>query len=173
MFFFMNDTVRIIKDFPKKGINFYDISSLLAKPKEFKKSIDKMISITKKMKPTAIAGIDSRGFLFASIVAYSLKLKLIIIRKKGKLPGKTYRNSYKLEYGNNTLEIQRDFLNYKDRVVVIDDIFATSGTMNASCKLVEKTKAKVLGTIVLIELNFLKGRSKIKYNLESLIKVNT
>ncbi|MDC0861270.1 adenine phosphoribosyltransferase [Alphaproteobacteria bacterium] len=169
----MNDTVRIIKDFPKKGINFYDISSLLAKPKEFKKSIDKMISITKKMKPTAIAGIDSRGFLFASIVAYSLKLKLIIIRKKGKLPGKTYRNSYKLEYGNNTLEIQRDFLNYKDRVVVIDDIFATSGTMNASCKLVEKTKAKVLGTIVLIELNFLKGRSKIKYNLESLIKVNT
>ena len=173
MFFFMNNIVRIVKDFPKKGINFYDISSLLAKPQEFKKSIDKMISITKKMKPTAIAGIDSRGFLFASIIAYSLKLKLITIRKKGKLPGKTYRNSYKLEYGNNTLEIQKDFLNYEDRVVIIDDIFATSGTMNASCKLVEKTKAKVLGAIVLIELNFLKGRSKIKYNLESLIKVST
>ena len=130
-----------------------------------------MTLMTKKMKPTAIAGIDSRGFIFASIIAYSLKL--IIIRKKGKLPGKIYSNSYKLEYGTNTLEIQKDFLNSKDTVIIIDDVFATSGTINASCKLVKKTNAKVAGAVVLIELSFLKGREKLKYNLQSLLKINT
>jgi len=176
MFFFMGSnisSIRIIKDFPKKGINFYDIGSLLSNPQEFKKTINMMTLMTKKMKPTAIAGIDSRGFIFASIIAYSLKLKLIIIRKKGKLPGKIYSNSYKLEYGTNTLEIQKDFLNSKDTVIIIDDVFATSGTMNASCKLVKKTNAKVAGAVVLIELSFLKGREKLKYNLQSLLKINT
>ena len=101
------------------------------------------------MNATAIAGIDSRGFIFASAIAYKLKLKLIIIRKQGKLPGKTFKSSYNLEYGSNTLEIQKDFLNSKDKVVVIDDILATGGTINAAFKLIKKTNANLVGAVVL------------------------
>ena len=96
-----------------------------------------------------------------------------MIRKKGKLPGKTYMTSYKLEYGSNQLEIQSDMIKSSDKVVIIDDIFATSGTIRASMKLIEKTKAKVKGIVVLLELSFLRGRSKIKHKLISLNKVNT
>ena len=127
----------------------------------------------RKYKPTAIAGIDSRGFLFASIIAYKLKIKLIIIRKKGKLPGKVFRSTYKLEYGSNTLEIQKDFLSSKDKVLLVDDIFATGGTLNASCNLVKQTKSQVVGALVLVELLFLSGRKNFKFKLESLEKTNT
>ena len=96
-----------------------------------------------------------------------------MIRKKGKLPGKTYATSYKLEYGSNQLEIQSDMIKSSDRVVIIDDIFATSGTIRASMKLINKTKAKIKGIVVLLELSFLNGRSKIKPKLISLNKVNT
>ena len=167
------NSIRIIKDFPKKGIEFYDIASLLSDPLIYSDVIDKMAHKAKKMQITAIAGVDSRGFLFASAIAYKLKIKLIIIRKKGKLPGKIFSNSYKLEYGTNTLEIQNDYLKSQDKVRIVDDIFATSGTMNASCKLVKKTKAKVIGAMVLIELKFLKGRQNFKYKLESILKIST
>ena len=125
------NNIRIVKDFPKKGINFYDISSLLANPNAFNNVINQMSIKAKEMKATAIAGIDSRGFIFASTVAYKLKIKLIMIRKKGKLPGKIFKETYKLEYGTNKLEIQKDFLNSHDKVVVIDDILATGGTLIA------------------------------------------
>jgi len=164
---------RIIKDFPKKGIAFYDIATILANPKEFNKIVNKMAAEVKKMRANTIVGIDSRGFIFAAAVAYKLKLKLVMIRKKGKLPGKTFCTSYKLEYGKNQLEIQKDMLYKKDKVVVIDDIFATSGTIQASIKLVERTKAKTMGVIILLELAFLNGRSKIKDKLVSLYSVNT
>ena len=133
-------SIRIIKDFPKKGIAFYDISSILAVPKEFNKIVNKMAIEVKKLKANTIVGIDSRGFIFAAAVAYKLKLKLVMIRKKGKLPGKTFSIDYNLEYGNNQLEIQKDMLDKNDKVVIIDDIFATSGTIQASIKLIKKTK---------------------------------
>mgnify|MGYP006083903315 FL=1 len=173
----MNDkiinNIRIIKDFPKKGIDFYDIASLLANPDIFSKAIDEMALKVKKMNATAIAGIDSRGFIFASAIAYKLKLKLIIIRKQGKLPGKTFKSSYNLEYGSNTLEIQKDFLNSKDKVVVIDDILATGGTINAAFKLIKKTNANLVGAVVLLELVFLNGRAKLKYEVQSISDVNS
>ena len=166
-------SIRIIKDFPKKGIAFYDISSILAVPKEFNKIVNKMAIEVKKLKANTIVGIDSRGFIFAAAVAYKLKLKLVMIRKKGKLPGKTFSIDYNLEYGNNQLEIQKDMLDKKDKVVIIDDIFATSGTIQASIKLVKKIKANIHGVIVLLELVFLDGRSKMKDKLISLFRVNT
>ena len=173
----MNDkiinNIRIIKDFPKKGIDFYDIASLLANPDIFSKAIDEMTLKVKKMNATAIAGIDSRGFIFASAIAYKLKLKLIIIRKQGKLPGKTFKSSYNLEYGSNTLEIQKDFLNSKDKVVVIDDILATGGTINAAFKLIKKTNANLVGAVVVLELEFLNGRAKLKYEVQSMSDVNS
>ena len=173
----MNDkiinSIRIIKDFPKKGIDFYDIASLLANPDIFSKVIDEMTLKVKKMNATAIAGIDSRGFIFASVIAYKLKLKLIIIRKQGKLPGKTFKSSYNLEYGSNTLEIQKDFLNSKDKVVVIDDILATGGTINAAFKLIKKTNANLVGAVVLLELVFLNGRAKLKSKVQSISDVNS
>jgi len=167
------DNIRIIKDFPKKGIDFYDIASLLANPNIFLKAIDEMTLKVKKMNATAIAGIDSRGFIFASAIAYKLKLKLIIIRKQGKLPGKTFKSSYNLEYGSNTLEIQKDFLNSKDKVVVIDDILATGGTISAAFKLIKKTNAQLVGAVVLLELVFLNGRAKLKYEVQSISDVNS
>lgn len=127
----------------------------------------------KKMNATAIAGIDSRGFIFASVIAYKLKLKLIIIRKQGKLPGKTFKSSYNLEYGSNTLEIQKDFINSKDKVVVIDDILATGGTINAAFKLIKKTNANLVGALVLLELVFLNGRAKLKSKVQSISDVNS
>ena len=173
----MNDkiinSIRIIKDFPKKGIDFYDIASLLANPDIFSKVIDEMALKVKKMNATAIAGIDSRGFIFASVIAYKLKLKLIIIRKQGKLPGKTFKSSYNLEYGSNTLEIQKDFINSKDKVVVIDDILATGGTINAAFKLIKKTNANLVGALVLLELVFLNGRAKLKSKVQSISDVSS
>ena len=131
-----------------------------------------MASEVRKIKANTIVGIDSRGFIFASAVAYKLKMKLVMIRKKGKLPGKTHLISYNLEYGSNHLEIQKDMIFKNDKVAIIDDIFATSGTMKASIKLVKKNYAKIKGVIVLLELDFLKGRSKFKENLISLESVN-
>ena len=125
------------------------------------------------MNATAIAGIDSRGFIFASVIAYKLKLKLIIIRKQGKLPGKTFKSSYNLEYGSNTLEIQKDFINSKDKVVVIDDILATGGTINAAFKLIKKTNANLVGALVLLELVFLNGRAKLKSKVQSISDVSS
>ncbi len=127
-----------------------------------------MANEVKKIKANTIVGIDSRGFIFASAVAYKLKMKLIMIRKKGKLPGKTDSISYNLEYGSNKLEIQKGMIFKNDKVAIIDDIFATSGTMKASIKLVKKSKALIKGVIVLLELDFLKGRSKLKEKLISL-----
>ena len=165
-------SIRIIKDFPKKGIAFYDISTILSNPKEFSKVVNKMASEVRKLKANTIVGIDSRGFIFASAVAYKLKMKLVMIRKKGKLPGKTHLTSYNLEYGSNILEIQKDMVSKIDKVAIIDDIFATSGTMKASINLIKRSKARIKGVIVLLELDFLKGRSKFKEKLISLENVN-
>ncbi len=167
------ESIRIIKDFPKKGISFYDISTILSNPLEFHKVVNRMAKEVRKLNANTIVGIDSRGFIFASAVAFKLKYKLVMIRKKGKLPGQTHLIKYDLEYGSNQLEVQKDMIKNNDKVVIIDDIFATSGTMKASIKLVKKSKAKINGVVVLLELKFLNGRSKMKEKLFSLESVNS
>ena len=111
-------SIRIIKDFPKKGIAFYDISTILSNPKVFNRVVNSMSKEVIKLNANTIVGIDSRGFIFASAIAYKLKKKLVMIRKKGKLPGKTFMTSYKLEYGSNQLEIQSDMINMDKMVIV-------------------------------------------------------
>ena len=165
--------IREIPDFPEPGILFYDISTLIKQPDAWTQVIQELSSILMKSKINMVYGIEARGFLIAATVAHHLNIGMQMIRKKGKLPGKTFCTSYKLEYGKNQLEIQKDMLQGKDKVVIIDDIFATSGTIQASIKLIKKTKAKTLGVIILLELAFLNGRSKLKDKLVSLYRVST
>ena len=156
-------------DFPKPGILFYDISSLMADSKIWQETINQFSSLVKKYNPEVLAGIESRGFIFASTVGYKLSCDVIMIRKKGKLPGKTIHHFYKLEYGTDCLEIQkRESLKNKN-VILIDDLLATGGTASAAIELLKKVEANVSAFLTLIELTNLKGRGKIKVETDSLI----
>ena len=156
-------------DFPKPGILFYDISSLMADAKIWQETINQFSSLVKKYKPEVLAGIESRGFIFASTIAYKLGCDVIMIRKIGKLPGKTIRHSYKFEYGEDCLEIQkRDTLKNK-KTVLIDDLLATGGTADTAIKLLEKIEVNILAFACLIELTNLKGRNKITVKTDSLL----
>jgi adenine phosphoribosyltransferase len=163
--------IRQVADFPKKGILFYDITTLMEKPSIFNNLINDMLNLIKQEKPTKIAGIESRGFIFGSILASKLNLPFVLIRKKGKLPYKTISESYELEYGNSMIEIHEDSLKKDDRVIIVDDLLATGGTAKASANLVEKVGAKVESFIFAIELDFLKGKELIKnYKINTIIK---
>ena len=155
-------SIRIIKDFPKKGIAFYDIATILANPKEFNKIVNKMTMEVKKLRANTIVGIDSRGFIFAAAVAYKLKLKLVMIRKKGKLPAETHSVEFELEYGKATMEIHKDSITQNDSVLLIDDLIATGGTAEAAAKLVEISGGKVAGFVFVINLFDLNGVKKLK-----------
>ena len=155
--------------FPKPGILFYDISSLMADAKIWQETINQFSFLVKKYKPEVLAGIESRGFIFASTIGYKLGCDVIMIRKKGKLPGSTISHRYQLEYGEDCLEIQkRDTLKNK-RTVLIDDLLATGGTASAAVKLLEKIEVNISSFSCLIELTNLKGRNKIKVKTDSLI----
>ena len=161
--------IETYPDFPKPGILFYDISSLMADAKTWKETIDQFSLLVKKYNPEVLAGIESRGFIFASTIGYKLGCDVIMIRKKGKLPGKTIHHSYKLEYGEDCLEIQkREDLKNKN-VVLIDDLLATGGTASAAIELLQKTSVNVSAFLTLIELTNLKGRNKIKVKTDSLL----
>ena len=164
-----------VPDFPKPGIGFKDISPLLADEQTFRSAIVDMGRCVDASYncPDYWIGIDSRGFIFAAALATYFGGGVVCARKKGKLPGKTFCTNYKLEYGKNQLEIQKDMLKRNDKVAIIDDIFATSGTIQASIKLIKKTNANTLGIIILLELAFLNGRSKLKDKLVSLYSVST
>jgi adenine phosphoribosyltransferase len=169
----LEKTIRSIPNYPKKGILFRDITSLLENKKAFNFTIKKMKTVCNKLKFTKIAAIESRGFIFASVLSYLTKKPLILLRKKNKLPGKTHSQKFKLEYGYDTIEIQKSSLKKNDKVLIIDDLIATGGTALAAAKLVEKTKAKVLGFIFLIDLFDLPGNKKLQskgYKTFSLIK---
>jgi len=153
--------IKDVPDFPKKGIIFKDISPLLADPKAFKAAIDAMAAPFKGRGIKLVAGVESRGFLFAASIASSLGSGVILIRKKGKLPRKTLSVSYDLEYGVDTLEIHADAAAPRDSVLLVDDVLATGGTAKASCELIEKLGAELAGVSFLIELGFLKGRKKL------------
>jgi adenine phosphoribosyltransferase len=169
----LEKTIRSIPNYPKKGILFRDITSLLENKKAFNFTIKKMKTISNKLKFTKIAAIESRGFIFASVLSYLTKKPLILLRKKNKLPRKTHSQKFKLEYGFDTIEVHKSSLNKKDKVLIIDDLIATGGTAIAAAKLVQKTKAKVAGYIFLIDLFDLPGNKKLLskgYKTFSLIK---
>lgn len=153
--------IRNIPDYPKKGIQFKDITSLLAHPEAFKYCIDGLKNRYEDMNPDYIVGLEARGFILGSALAYSLGIGFIPIRKKGKLPGKTISVSYQLEYGEDSMEIHEDALSEGQKVILIDDLMATGGTMEAGIKLVEKLGGKILETCVVIDLPDLKGSEKI------------
>lgn len=170
MSFDLNSYIRDVVDFPKSGIVFKDISPLLNSPKALSHSI---ISFQNKWKGKidAVVALDARGFIFGSILAFAMQLPLVMIRKKGKLPGETFDLSYSLEYGEASFSIQKDAILPGSRVLIIDDLLATGGSANAACLLAEKAGAQVVGCAFVIELEGLGGRDVLKgRNIHSLLK---
>ncbi len=157
----LKDHIRAIPDFPKQGILFYDISTLLAHADAWQVALDRLAKIVGQYQPDMLAGIESRGFLVAAPLASRLGLGFTMIRKKGKLPGDTIGHEYDLEYGTDTIEIQADAIKKGQRVVILDDLLATGGTMAASIKLLSQVGADVVGSACIIELTFLNGRAKL------------
>ncbi|MFH1726707.1 MAG: adenine phosphoribosyltransferase [Elusimicrobiota bacterium] len=157
----LKSLIRDVPDFPKKGIVFKDITPLLADKDAFKAAVDRIVARYAGRGIEQVAAVESRGFLFASTIAYRLGAGVIPIRKKGKLPYKTISAAYELEYGTDSLEIHEDAVRAGTPVLLVDDLLATGGTAKASCELLEKLGAKVEGVCFLIELAFLKGREKL------------
>ncbi len=154
--------IRDIPDFPKPGIIFKDISTILKNPLALRSVVDILAEKFKNEKITKVVAVESRGFIFGSVLAYKLGAGFILVRKKGKLPYKTRCVSYELEYGSDTLEIHEDALNVDDRVLIVDDLLATGGTVEAVVKLVKAFESQLVGSAFLIELSFLKGRERLK-----------
>ena len=161
----LRNYIRSIPDYPKKGILFRDITTLIKDEKAFKYSIDQMAEKIKDLNFEKIVGIESRGFIFASAVAYRLSKSLILIRKKNKLPASTYSEDFKLEYGEATIEIHKDSIQKNDRVIIIDDLIATGGTSRAAAKLVEESEGKVESFIFVINLFDLGGKDLLEKEL--------
>jgi len=165
------DYIRDIPDFPKPGILFKDITPLLAEPAAFHYAIQLLISHYEEQKVDAVAAAEARGFLVAAPLAIGLKLPLIPLRKPGKLPFQTYSHQYELEYGTAELHIHVDAVRPEARVLVVDDLLATGGTMRAGCQLIKKAGGQVAGCAVLVELDFLNGREKLSpFEVFSLIR---
>ena len=158
----LKDHIRSIKDYPKKGILFRDITTLIKNEKAFAKCIDDIVEKSKKFEFDKIAAIESRGFVFASAVSYLLKKPFILLRKKNKLPSETHSIEFELEYGKATMEIHKDSIDQNDSVLLIDDLIATGGTAEAAAKLVEKSGGKVAGFLFVINLFDLNGIKKLK-----------
>ncbi|MCC6574163.1 MAG: adenine phosphoribosyltransferase [Planctomycetes bacterium] len=156
--------IRDIPDFPKKGIIFKDITPILADPTAMAEITGAFEKQFEDLKATRIAGIEARGFVFGSVLAYAMKLPFTPVRKPGKLPYKTVRTIYQLEYGEGTLEMHTDGVGRNDRVIIIDDLLATGGTAGAAVKLIEGQGAKVLALGFVVELEFLGGRKQLGKN---------
>ena len=154
--------IRDIPDFPKKGILFKDITTLLGNKTAWKKAVDSLAAPFKGKKIDYVVAVESRGFIFGAVLAYKLGAGFVPVRKKGKLPYKTRSASYSLEYGKDTLEIHDDAIKAGSKVLIVDDLLATGGTMGAVIELVKGFNAKIAGVSFLIELTFLNGRDKLK-----------
>ena len=161
--------IRSIPDFPKPGILFYDISTLLAHAKAWHVTIERMAEAIRPYKPDVLAGIESRGFLLAAPLALALGTGFVMLRKQGKLPGITVRHTYALEYGTDTIEIQEDAIAPGQRIIVVDDLLATGGTMQAAIDLVQRQGGEVAAAACIIELAFLNGRHRINVPLASMV----
>ena len=168
----LKEYIRSIPDYPKKGILFRDITTLIKNPEAFKYTNDKIIEISKKSEFDKIAAIESRGFVFASAISYFLKKPLVLLRKKNKLPSETHSVDFKLEYGEATIEVHKDSISKGEKVLVIDDLIATGGTAEAAAKLIEISGGLVAGFIFVINLFDLPGEKllqKKNYKVNSLI----
>ena len=164
--------IRSIPNYPKKGILFRDITTLIKNPEAFRFTNDKIIEIAKKIHFDKVAAIESRGFVFASTVSYALNKPFILLRKKNKLPAETYSVDFTLEYGDATIEVHKDSINNGEKVLVIDDLIATGGTAEAAAKLVEISKGRVAAFIFVINLFDLGGSDNLiknNYKVENLI----
>ncbi len=166
----LRDKIRDIPDFPKPGILFKDITPLVRDPATLRLAVHQLLQPYLGKNITAVAGMEARGFIFGSLVAWNLGLPFIPLRKPGKLPYDVESVSYDLEYGSATLEVHSDAFNDQDRVLLIDDLLATGGTAKASCELVEKFGATVVACAFVVELDFLDGRNKLSdYEVHSLL----
>ena len=163
--------IREIPDWPKKGILFYDVTTLLKQGKCFRQTIDALVEPYKNKQVDLVLGMEARGFIFAPTVAYVLNAGFIPVRKPGKLPAAKLQVSYELEYGMDSLEIHQDAIKPGQRVLIVDDLIATGGTAKAVAEMVETMEATVVGLAFLVELTFLHGRNKLgRYDIHSLLK---
>ena len=170
----LKSLIRDVPDFPKKGIVFKDITTLMKNPEGLSKTADELYKYAENMKITKIVGIESRGFIFGGILAQKLNAGFIPIRKPGKLPAETISESYTLEYGIDTIQIHKDAIQPGDRILLHDDLLATGGTMEAASKLIERLGGEVVQISFLVELTFLGGREKLKkYDVRSLIQYDS
>jgi len=165
----IRDHIRTISDFPKPGINFYDISTLLADADAWQVTMGRMAKAVGPWRPDVLAGIESRGFLAAAPLALKLGCGFVMVRKRGKLPGPVVRHEYSLEYGSDVIEIQADAVRPGARVVVLDDLLATGGTAAAAVELFRKVNAEVVGMAAIVELTFLDGRSRLDVPVDTLV----
>jgi adenine phosphoribosyltransferase len=161
--------IRAVPDFPRPGILFYDISTLLAHAEAWRAMVEELAAAVQPLRPDLLVGIESRGFLVAAPLAYALGCGFAMVRKKGKLPGRTVDHTYDLEYGSDTIEMQQDAVAPGKRVVVLDDLIATGGTLQAAIELVRGQGALVEGAACIIELSFLGGRRRIEAPLTTMI----
>jgi adenine phosphoribosyltransferase len=163
--------IRDVPDFPKKGILFKDITTLLKEPAPFKQAIDQLTDLVRGYQPDVVIGMESRGFIFAAPIAYLLDAGFVPVRKLGKLPGQVISTEYDLEYGTNTLELHNDGIDRGQKVLIVDDLLATGGTVSATIDLVQRLEGQVVAVAFLVELTALKGRDRLDgYEVVSLIK---
>jgi adenine phosphoribosyltransferase len=167
----LRERIREIPDFPKPGILFYDITTLLKDKVAYKEAIDLMLAPYAGEQIDLVVGMESRGFIFSAPMAYQLGAGLVPVRKLGKLPAETITVEYALEYGSNTLEIHRDAISAGQKVLIVDDLLATGGTVKGTIELIERLRGEVVGLGFLVELDFLKGRDRLEgRRVDSVIK---
>lgn len=167
----LKSKIRDVPDFPKKGIVFKDITTLLQDPEAFRASIDILANQHKSQNISKVVGIEARGFVFGAALAYAIGAGFVVIRKPGKLPYKTVKQTYELEYGTDEIEIHEDAVKVGERVLLVDDLLATGGTMAAAANLIKGIGGEIVGISFLIELAFLNGRDKMPgYEIQSIIK---
>ena len=163
--------IRVVEDFPKKGIKFFDITTVLNNAQLYRETIDELVEIAKQEKPDVLVALETRGFFFGPSIALALNIPFIPIRKAGKLPWETYRETYHLEYGDESIEIHTDAMQEGKRVLIFDDILATGGTSSAAIQLCKHFNPSYIGVMFLLEIAHLKGRDKITADsMYSLIK---
>ncbi|MBN1592787.1 MAG: adenine phosphoribosyltransferase [Candidatus Coatesbacteria bacterium] len=168
----LNAKLRDIPDFPKPGIIFKDITPILADADAFREAIDKVVEGFTRNNIDAIVGVEARGFIFAAAAAYKLNCGLLIVRKPGKLPAETVSETYSLEYGTDTIEIHKDAIRPGMKLLLLDDLLATGGTIAACARLVEGLGGKIMGIRFLVELGFLDGRKKLgQYDVDAVIRL--
>lgn len=166
----LKSQIRNVKDFPKTGIMFRDITTLLKNPEAFNFTVNQLLDFTVDKKIDKVIGIESRGFIFGSVLAYKLNCGFIPVRKPGKLPSEKVSISYQLEYGEDKLEIHKDAIQPGEKILVHDDLLATGGTTKAVCKLIEQLGGEVVQVSFIVELTFLRGRDKlINYDVRSIV----